>query len=539
MTTHRNARSRSAILRVTAVLSLFVGLLPVLVGVSGAATHRTAPPATSLGTNGVVSRAMVAENARPGTTAWKIAGTPPTGMIEGFANTTDATPGQSVTFYVSSTASRFRLQAFRMGYYKGTGARLVWQSKPTVAITQAACGFTPGVNMTSCANWKSSLTVRLTKAFVPGDYLFKLVGASNEQSYVPLTLSVPTSHSSYLAISRSLTEAGWNTFGGYSFYQGLGTCAPTYPVCNRARMASFDRPFDSGNGASDFLSNEYPLVRFMESKGLDVSYVSDVELTMHPSLMANHHAILSLGHDETWTYPERRGVVTAMAKGVNIVYFGAAAVLRHARLASSALGSSRVVVDYRDPTEDPLLGHGPSELVTGNTFSSPPTNLSPTPLTGEVYSGYMDPGSAPLPMVVWASKSWLFARTGLKRGAQIPGVIDSDIDHVDAALSPSNLQVLAHSPVPLKETYTNQGAWNGFTYADTTYFSDPTSKAGVFDAGTVNWINAMSECTSASMCPAPTMRVLTGNLLHLFGPGPAGMVSPSTGNTHEIRPAGS
>lgn len=539
MKTRRNLGSVSFLLRFVAGVGLTMALLPALTDASGAATHHPATSATSLGVNGVVSRAMVAENAKPGTTGWKIVGAPATGMIEGFASTTDATPGQSVTFYVSSSAPRFTLQAYRMGYYKARGARLIWQSKATPAITQAACSFTPGVNMTSCANWKPSLTVRLTKAFVPGDYLFKLVGASNEQAYVPLTLSVPNSHSSYLAISRSLTEAGWNTFGGYSFYQGLGTCAPTYPVCNRARMASFDRPFDSGNGASDFLSNEYPLVRFMESKGLDVSYASDVELTLHPSQMVTHHALLSLGHDETWTYPERNGVVTAMAKGVNVVYFGSAAVLRHARLASSALGPARVVVDYRNSNEDPLFGHGPSMLVTGNTFSSPPTKLSPTPLTGEVYSGYMDPGSAPLPLVVWAYDSWLFSRTGLKRGGQVPGVIDSDIDHVDAALSPANLQVLAHSPVPLSETYTNQGRWGGLTYADTTYFSDPTSKAGVFDAGTVNWINAMSECTSPSMCPAPTMRILTGNLLHLFGPGPAGAVSPSTGNTHEIQPPGS
>ena len=529
-------RSRSRL--IVAVLSL-VTIAQTLATVAGATPRHHTPPATTLGADGVVSRAVVAENAKPGTTRWMISGAPATGMIEGFANVTDASAGQQVTFYVSASAPRFTMTAYRMGYYQGRGARQIWVSPSTMAITQAACTFTPGVNMTSCANWLPSLTVHLTRAFVPGDYLFKLVGTGNVQSYVPLTISDPHSHSAYLAITRSLTEAGWNTFGGYSFYQGLGTCAPTYPVCNRARMASLDRPFDSGNGASDFMTNEYPLVRFMEQKGLDVSYASDVELTLHPSLMLHHRALLSLGHDETWTYLERQGMVRAMRHGVNVIYFGAAAVLRHARVANSPLGVARVVVDYRDPTEDPLFGHAPGVVVTGNTFSSPPTNLSPTPMTGEVYSGYLDPGSAPLPLVVWAYDSFLFAHTGLRRGSRIPGVVDSDIDHVDPVLSPANLEVLAHSPVPLSETYTNQGRWGHKTYADTTYFTDPTSKAGVFDAGTVNWIDALTPCPASLSCPSPVMRQLTGNLLHLFGQGPTGDVLPSRSNASTVRPLGS
>ena len=521
-----------------AVLSLLV--VSQISGVdAGATTHHHTAPATTLGADGVVSKAMVAENAKPGTTSWMISGAPATGMIEGFASLTDASPGQQVTFYVSSSASHFTMTAYRMGYYQGRGARKIWSSASTASSTQPACTFTAGVNMTSCANWTPSLRVKLTKAFVPGVYLFKLVGTGNVQSYVPLTISDPHSHSAYLAITRSLTEAGWNTFGGYSFYQGIGTCAPTYPVCNRARMASLDRPFDSGNGASDFMSNEYPLVRYMEQKGLDAGYASDVALTLHPSWMLHHRALLSLGHDETWTYIERQGMVRAMHHGVNVIYFGAAAVLRHARVANSPLGAARVVVDYRDPAEDPLNGHGPGSLVTGNTFSSPPTNLSPTPMTGEVYSGYLDPGSAPLPLVVWAYDSFLFAHTGLKRGSKIPGVVDSDIDHVDPVLSPANIEVLAHSPVPLSETYTNQGRWGSLTYADTTYFTDPTTKAGVFDAGTVNWIDSLTPCAPSPACPSPVMRQLTGNLLHLFGQGPTGTILPSRSNASTVRPVGS
>ena len=63
---------------------------------------------------------------------------------------------------------------------------------------------------------------------------------------------------------------------------------------------SFDRPYDN-EGAADFIGNELPLVSFVESKGLDVSYWTDVDLHRSPALLLNHRALLTLGHDEYWS----------------------------------------------------------------------------------------------------------------------------------------------------------------------------------------------------------------------------------------------
>jgi len=99
----------------------------------------------------------------------------------------------------------------------------------------------------------------VTEDFVPGDYLLKLISDGNAQSYVLLTIWDPSSTATYLVMNRSLVEQGWNAFGGYSFYQGEGRCilgSGPYPVCNRARVVSFDRPY-AANGSSDFLDNEW------------------------------------------------------------------------------------------------------------------------------------------------------------------------------------------------------------------------------------------------------------------------------------------
>ena len=465
---------------------------------------------TFLGAEGVESEAVISENQLPGTTSWRISDPPGSGFIEGFSNLNYASVGQRMNLYVSTTAPEFHVVAYRMGYYGGTGAREVWSSPEITGVVQPHCPVTAGVNMVSCDNWSISATVPITSAFVQGDYLFKLIGSDNTQSYVLVTIWDPTSTATYLVMARSLTEEGWNTYGGYSYYQGEGPCTlgqtGSYPVCNRARIVSFDRPFAEGDGASDFIQAEYPLVEYMEQHGLDVAYCTDITVNDHPGIILKHRALLSLDHDETWTYSEREGAQVALDHGVNIAFFGAAAVLRHARLQPSPLGPGREEVNYRDETEDPLAATGNPMQVTGNTWSSPPANWPETGFVGQVYSGYTDPGVAPVPFVVEDSSAWIFKGTGLHDGDSVPGVINSDIDHIVPSSSmPQNIEVLGHSPLPLSKVYTNQGMWNGYTYSDMTYYSDPTSEGGVFDSGTVNWIYAITPCpASATSCPAPS-----------------------------------
>jgi hypothetical protein len=507
-------------------------------GGSGArpATSTTAPVAVTraLTASGVTSSSIISENQRPGTSDWQIPGTPTAaGSIAGFASTTYAAAGQTVELYVTTTAPTFHAAAYRMGWYQGLGGRLVWSSPEVTGRTQPPCPVTPGVNMVSCDNWSASLRIPITAAFIPGDYLIKLTGSDHQESYIPLTIWDPHSTTAYLVVSRSLTEEGWNTYGGFSYYQGVGGCTlgqtSTYPPCNRARIVSFDRPYAEGNGASDFLVNEYPLVRFMEQHGLDAAYVTDITLDAHPATILQHRALLSLGHDETWTYNERQGAETAFQQGVNLAFFSAAAIVRHARLEPSVLGPDRQEVDYRDSSEDPLDRAGDPMQVTGNTWSSPPTNWSVTPLVGQIYSGYLNPGSS-APFVVAEADAWIFKGAGLHNGSQIPGVLASDIDHLDAA-PPANIEVFGHSPVPLSSAYTNQGEWGGNTYSDMSYYTAPSSGAGVWDSGTVNWINALDT--------AQPLATITGNLLWLFGQGPAGKRIPSVPNWRTIEPAGS
>jgi hypothetical protein len=485
---------------------------------TGPATTTTTPgPATFVGPDGVEARWVIDENRKPGTTAWHLAGTGGA-HINGFADLTAAREGQKVTLYVTTGAAHYHISAYRIGYYGGKGGRLVWKSVELKGVVQPACPLTSGTNMVACDNWAPSTSLVIGPRFVQGDYLFKLVADPGRQSYIPLTVWDPSSHGTYLVQNSVLTWQGWNTWGGYDMYGGAPP-GDTPLYADRALVESFDRPYANGSGAADFMALEYPLVYWAEQHGLDVTYWTDLTFSQHPNLLKDHRVLLTLGHDETWTLEERNGVVAARSEGVNVIYFGASPVLRHARLQSSPMGPDREEVDYRDPTADPIYATDPGDA-TGNTWAQPPADDPPSDVVGDTYQGYgLDD-----PMVVTDAGVWPFAGSGATDGTQLDGVEAGDYDAYDTTQEgPPDVEVLSHSPVRPEVGH--------ILDADMTYYTWANGGGGVLATGTIGWIPALAACPGPSAtCPARIVQAVTGNILRLFGQGPAGKYHPSVAN---------
>lgn len=493
-------------------------------GSPGARPQRAAgSPGVFQGPDGVDARWVIQENNRPGTAAWEIHGS--YGGIDGFAGRVYAAQGQKVTLYVSTAGPWFQADAYRMGYYQGKGGRLVWQSGHVTGKNQPACPVTSGINMVSCDNWSPSLTFTVTPAFVQGDYLIKLTGPGNAQNYVPLTVWDPASTATYVIKNDVFTWQAWNNWGGYDFYTGQGSCPPdVYPLCSRSRVVSFDRPY-APNGAG-FLALEYPLVRWAEQHGLDVTYSTDLTVQEHPDSLERHKVLLSLGHDECWSAGERQAAVQAHDSGMNIVFFAASPMLRHVRTQASPLGPDRELVDYRDSAQDPLNGSGNPLQVTGNEWASAPANWPEYSFVGDTYNGFLEPGQF-YGLTVADASSWIFAGTGLRNGSVIPGVLGTDVDAFDrAAGQPADDQILAHSVIPAQ---LGQSSSPPLT-SDMTYYTDPHGGGGVIDTGTNHWINAMGTDQQASAL----LDRITGNIMRVFGQGPAGLTHPSAANWQQI-----
>ncbi|MFN8035417.1 MAG: DUF6605 domain-containing protein [Acidimicrobiia bacterium] len=433
-----------------------------------------------------------------------------TTAIEGYADRVSAVPGETVTLYVDSP-SPFRVEAYRMGYYRGAGARLVWTSPSTPGVVQPK-PLVLAPNRTVDAPWTPSLRVAIGPDWTPGDYLLKLVGADAlAQHYVPLTVRDDSSPAAVVVVNAVTTWQAYNQWGGYSLYKG-----PRANPKLRSNIVSFDRPYD-GSGADEFVGNEYPLVSLAEQLGLDVTYVTSSDVAAHPERLSNHRAIVSLGHDEYWSLAMRDGVEAARDRGVNVAFLGANAVFRRIRFEPSRLGPMRHEVNYRSARLDPATGRNDAEVTT--SWREPPSARPESSLTGVLY----ECNPVNVDGVVADASSWVLAGSGLVNGDHVPGLVGSEYDRVTPqAPTPPTIQVLFHSPLTCRKKR---------SFSDAAYYT-ASSGAGVFSTGTGAWVcKLLTGCPAdRPMQPDPRIRRVTENVLRAFSAGPAGSAHPSTPN---------
>ncbi len=191
---------------------------------------------------------LIAENAKPGTLNWICNHVQPDHALEGFAGQVSAVPGDDVPLFVNTTARAVQVQVYRMGYYQGLGGRLIMQTDFVAAKPQPAPVVTPGTSTVSCP-WTPTLTLNVTKDWLPGCYLLKLVGSGGEEQFVPLTIRDDASMASYVLQNSVTTWQAYNLWGNYSLYYGLaaggsrtsptgpGSCRSTGPTPRRGPRA--------------------------------------------------------------------------------------------------------------------------------------------------------------------------------------------------------------------------------------------------------------------------------------------------------------
>lgn len=493
--------------------------------VAPASLAPTAWPPTPGAYTGLVADWVVAENALPGSDGWRIGGPEPAGTvaanrdgpvtpgIEGYLDATSATLGQRIAFHVSSASPTYTIEAYRMGWYQGQGGRLVWQSDQLPGWRQRAPRVDEETNLAE-AHWDTTYEITLhAPPFVPGCYLFRLTGADGASRLVPLTIRDDTSHARFVVINPVADWQAYNEWGGASLYYGRGAGEGSRNFGNRARVVSYDRPYDWGLGAADFIGADLPLIMRMEEAGLDVTYATSIDVHDSPERLKRHAAVLSTAHDEYWTMQMRQGVEGARDAGVNLVFFGANAMFRQVRLEDSPQGPFRHQVCYKSSSEDPLRQEAP-DFTTVN-WREAPVSRPECSLIGVQYDGL---GWADL--VVTNPEGWIWADTGIERGQTFPRVVGPEFDRISSA-SPENVEIMARSPI--EEVSGRE------SHADMTYYSAP-SGAGVFATGTIAWIDKLTPGDGTLAPREPQLYHATMNVLRAFGAGPAGGVHASTPN---------
>jgi len=472
---------------------------------AGDATRRPRPAAS----------AAVTPDAPRADPDWRITRPGHLYQLQGFADHADVRPGSSFRLFVSTSARSFTVRAFRMGWYGGDLAALVWTSPTVPGRYQPAATIVQPGSM-AVAPWRPSVTVP-TEGWPPGSYLLRLDASTGVQSYVPIVIRSPSVVGRVVLVSAVTSYAAYNGWGQYSLYGGPGGSFD-----NRGRRVTFDRPISYSHGAGAYFQLEMPLVVFAERLGLPLAYLTSVDLDLHPGILAGARAVISEAHDEYWSPAMRAAVTRARDQGVNLAFFGANAIFRKIRFESSPLGPDRIEVNYKVPAEDPLYGKD-NALVTGN-WPTPPDADPESSLIGQ---SYVCSVTSNFPMVVTDPGSWIWAGAGAYRGESLPGLVGPEFDQVNPdEPEPRPIEVLARSPVSC-------GA--APTYSDVSYYV-AASGAGVFDAGTEDWVCGLPDAAGCPSVPAAARRAIeaaTANILRAFGAGPAGRAHPA----HELIPA--
>ena len=138
------------------------------------------------------------------------------------------------------------------------------------------------------------------------------------------------------------------------------------------------------NVHDQFFYAEYPMVRWLEANGYDVSYFTDVDADRYGSLIQNHKIDLSVGHDEYWSGNEFNNVMAARNAGVNLAFFSGNEVFWKTYYANSIDASNtpdRTLVCYKEThanavdRPEPTRRPGPERGPTRGS-ARPPTAVS-------------------------------------------------------------------------------------------------------------------------------------------------------------------
>ncbi|MBI1276584.1 MAG: hypothetical protein GC179_00510 [Anaerolineaceae bacterium] len=476
------------------------------------------------------ANAIVAENCLPGTDVWKQIDYSP--MIEVFASETSVNAGSNIGFYVASQTEKFDLSIYRIGYYGGAGARLIKTIPNIVGGKQPNCNNVEDTGLRTCSNWGLSYSLDIPADWISGVYLAQVVqstnGLGNETVF---TVRQDDSKAAILYQSSVTTFQAYNNYGGKSVYSvSSGTCN-TVADAPRAVKVSLNRPYSASiHDPNYFFRAEYPMVRWLEEQGYDVTYSTSMDTHRsgkpgEKNALLAHKVFLSVGHDEYWSQEMRDAVTAARDAGVNIGFFSANTSYWRVRFESDPVTQEpdSVMVTYKttESGKDDPSGHP-----TGTWRDPKGANNPENALLGVMYIGDNDKMYFPLRLSSEYTSDRLYRHTGLQNlpadsyidvGDQIVGwEWDSTADN---DFSPQGLQVITNTPVygfMVRDAgrFTNGDVGEGS--ATSVRYIAP-SGAIVFASGTIQWSWGLGAHGLEVVPPDPYITQMTYNILSDMG----------------------
>jgi hypothetical protein len=433
---------------------------------------------------------IVQENTREGSNDWQLtrvrldAGA--TGFrasaVEGYCSKQSVKAGEQINFMVSTKpVAKYLIEIFRLGWYGGSGARLLTVLGPFNGKTQP----NPPIGdrrLREC-QWEASASLTIPKDWVSGVYLGRLstLPEQSDQPYWQSFVIFIVKDDRPADILFQCSDNTWQAYNrwpdGWSLYTDPRAAhAPDVAV-------SFDRPYGKycqifeapeSIGSGEFLLWEFPLAYWLEEQGYNVTYCSNSDV-LDASQLTRCKAFISAGHDEYWDERQYRAVKEGIEKGVNVVWLSGNACFAVSPFEPSTRGSANRIIWrkglFGGLTPDEIKAD--EKVFKGISYRGPDESLIIGARSIVPFNGGGD-------WTCLKPEHWVFEGTGMKKGDIIRGLVGWEHHGSPAALP--GLEVLAEGTV-----------WAGGTrpaHWTATLYPGPKNNF-VFNAATIFWNQAL------------------------------------------------
>jgi hypothetical protein len=380
-----------------------------------------------------------------------------TPFIHAYAGPVSCEQGEAVDLFVSTSGNRYAIEVARLGAQR----KVVYEQSGVTGARHE----TPADAAYNGCRWPKSTTIP-TKADWPSGYyqvLLKTVdGATQGEAFFIVRSKQPGTDAKILIQLCTNTYNAYNSWGGANLYGG--SIGPD-------RQVSFERPYAGFEPGTNFTNSysgwhhwEEPFVKWAESAGYKLDFAANLDLEYHPELLRDYHLVLSIGHDEYWSWGMRDNLESFIGNGGNAAFFSGNTCFWQVRPSKQGLAIQAWKTAF---DQDPVYKSADPRLLTG-TWTNKLVGRPENQLTGVsfAYGGYHRFFSAGGDgcYTVHYPDHWMFTGTGLKCGdrlgeqAKIVGYeCDGCLFEMDNGLptptyedgTPKTFQVLGSAPAQL------------------------------------------------------------------------------------------
>lgn len=402
----------------------------------------------------------------------------------GYARPQSVAPGEPFALHLSAARGAVDVEIARPGAKR----EIVWRRDGVAAGDHAI----PQDAVANGCRWPAALSVE-TAGWASGYYEISLdpqvsdpAARAASAAFVVVRPPAESARRILLALSTHTWHA-YNDVGGGNFYTGEPRASLERPLA----AGFLSRPEEPGHrvaatagpdprmrahvayqrkyalsgvcGAAGWWNWERVFVVWAEANGYALDFATNADLEAQPGLLNRYALLLSIGHDEYWTWGMRDAVESFIARGGNVAFFSGNTCYWQVRLEDGG----RTLVGYKQRFEkDPLHGTARGREVTSiwsdHSIGRPENTLTGVSFVRGGYAriGKRSPAGAG-GYLVQRPEHWLFAGTGLAYGDVLGAagvVVGYECDGCELALrdgrpvatgadgTPESFEVLATAP---------------------------------------------------------------------------------------------